>query len=295
MGCDRNQQHCLPWLILSPSLVFLLLFTYFPLVRSVYDSLFDSRMAVNDPPFVGMDNFIRLLQDSVFWRALGNNIVYILLTVVPGVVLALLLAVALWENHRVNRWLRTAFFFPMIVPMVSATALWLFIFMPGLGPLDHALSMFFGPLNTNYLGRSNSALLALSLIGVWKFAGYYMLFFLAGLQGIPASTREAAIMEGASPTQVFFGVTLPLLRPTLSFVVTTELIYAITQIDHVAVMTRGGPDNATTVLLYYIQNLAWDTHDLGKASAATFITLLGLFAFSLFNLNLLEKGAHYER
>ncbi len=208
---------------------------------------------------------------------------------------SLQLAVALSENHRVNRWLRTAFFFPMIIPMVSAAALWLFIFMPGLGLLDHYLAKLFGPMNNNWLGRSNSALLALALIGVWKFAGYYMLFFLAGLQSIPASTREAALMEGATRTQVFFKVTLPLLRPTLSFVITTALIYSITQIDHVAVMTRGGPDNATTVLLYYIQNLAWDTHDLGKASAATFLTLAGLFAFSLINLKLLEKGAHYER
>ena len=150
-------------------------------------------------------------------------------------------------------------------------------------------------IQQNLTFMHNPHLLALALIGVWKFAGYYMLFFLAGLQSIPASTREAALMEGATRTQVFFKVTLPLLRPTLSFVITTALIYSITQIDHVAVMTRGGPDNATTVLLYYIQNLAWDTHDLGKASAATFLTLAGLFAFSLINLKLLEKGAHYER
>ena len=188
----------LPWLILSPSLLFLLLFTWFPLGRSVYDSLFDTRMVSDGGQYVGLENFSRLFADSVFWQSLGNNLLYILLTVIPGVTLALLLAVALTENHRVNRWLRTAFFFPMIIPMVSAAALWLFI-------------------------------------------------------------------------------------------------YSITQIDHVAVMTRGGPDNATTVLLYYIQNLAWDTHDLGKASAATFLTLAGLFAFSLINLKLLEKGAHYER
>ncbi len=279
----------LPWLILSPSLLFLLLFTWFPLGRSVYDSLFDTRMASDGAQYVGLDNFARLFADGVFWQSLVNNLLYILLTVVPGVALALLLAVALSENHRVNRWLRTTFFFPMIIPMVSAAALWLFIFMPSLGLLDHYLAKLFGPLNNNWLGRSNSALLALALIGVWKFAGYYMLFFLAGLQSIPASTREAALMEGASRTQVFFKVTLPLLRPTLSFVITTALIYSITQIDHVAVMTRGGPDNATTVLLYYIQNLAWDTHDLGKASAATFLTLAGLFAFSLINLKLLEK------
>ncbi len=102
-------------LILSPSLLFLLLFTRFPLGRSVYDSLFDTRMASDGAQYVGLDNFTRLFADNVFWQSLGNNLLYILLTVVPGVTLALLLAVALSENHRVNRWLRTAFFFPMII------------------------------------------------------------------------------------------------------------------------------------------------------------------------------------
>ncbi|MGU7801275.1 carbohydrate ABC transporter permease, partial [Escherichia coli] len=124
--------------------------------RSVYDSLFDTRMASDGAQYVGLDNFARLFADGVFWQSLVNNLLYILL------------AVALSENHRVNRWLRTAFFFPMIIPMVSAAALWLFIFMPGLGLLDHYLAKLFGPQNNNWLGRSNSALLALALIGVWK-------------------------------------------------------------------------------------------------------------------------------
>jgi len=284
-----------PWLVLMPTLIFLFLFTYFPLYRSAADSLYDSRMNSDNPPFVGLQNYVRLLQDDVFWRALVNNLSYILMTVIPGIVLALLLAVALWENTVLNRWLRTAFFFPMIIPLVSAATLWLFIFMPGLGLIDYYLAKFFGPMNNNYLGASDSALIALSVIGVWKFAGYYMLFFLAGLQSIPASAREAAMMEGASRTQTFFYVTLPLLRPTISFVVTIALIYAITQIDHVPVMTQGGPNNATTVMLYYIQSLANDTHDLGKASAATFLTLILLFGFSVMNLRVLERGAHYER
>lgn len=284
-----------PYLILLPTLIFLFLFTYYPLFQSAMDSLFDSRLSSDAPPFVGLQNYLRLIQDSVFWRALLNNLAYILMTVVPGIILALLLAVALWENTSLNRWLRTAFFFPMIIPLVSAATLWLFIFMPGMGLLDYYLAKVFGPMNNNYLGMSNSALIALSVIGVWKFAGYYMLFFLAGLQSIPASAREAALMEGASRPQVFFYITLPLLRPTISFVVTIALIYSITQIDHVAVMTQGGPNNATTVLLYYIQSLANDTHDLGKASAATFLTLVLLFGFSMLNLRVLERGAHYER
>lgn len=284
-----------PYFVLLPTLIFLFLFTYYPLFQSAMDSLFDSRLSSDVPPFAGLQNYLRLVQDSVFWRALLNNLAYILMTVIPGIVLALLLAVALWENTSLNRWLRTAFFFPMIIPLVSAATLWLFIFMPGMGLLDYYLAKMFGPMNNNYLGMSNSALIALSVIGVWKFAGYYMLFFLAGLQSIPASAREAALMEGASRPQVFFYVTLPLLRPTISFVVTIALIYSITQIDHVAVMTQGGPNNATTVLLYYIQSLANDTHDLGKASAATFLTLVLLFGFSMLNLRVLERGAHYER
>ncbi|PKE32887.1 sugar ABC transporter permease [Rahnella sp. AA] len=284
-----------PYLVLLPTLIFLFLFTYYPLFQSAMDSLFDSRLSSEAPPFAGLQNYLRLVQDSVFWRALLNNLAYILMTVIPGIVLALLLAVALWENTSLNRWLRTAFFFPMIIPLVSAATLWLFIFMPGMGLLDYYLAKMFGPMNNNYLGMSNSALIALSVIGVWKFAGYYMLFFLAGLQSIPASAREAALMEGASRPQVFLYVTLPLLRPTISFVVTIALIYSITQIDHVAVMTQGGPNNATTVLLYYIQSLANDTHDLGKASAATFLTLVLLFGFSMLNLRVLERGAHYER
>ncbi|MCL2898264.1 carbohydrate ABC transporter permease [Brenneria tiliae] len=284
-----------PYLVLLPTLIFLFAFTYFPLLRSAVDSLYDTRMNAGEPQFVGLDNMVRLLRDAVFWQALWNNVLYILLTVIPGVLLALLLAVMLWENTPINRWLRTAFFFPMIVPLVSAATLWLFIFMPGLGLLDYYLAKIFGPMNNNYLGMSDTALAAVSVIGIWKFAGYYMLFFLAGLQSISTSAREAAIMEGASKPQVFFHITLPLLRPTIAFVVTIAFIYAITQIDHVAVMTRGGPNNATNVLLYYIQDLANDTHDLGKASAATFLTLLLLFAFSVLNLRVLEKGAHYER
>ncbi|MGC6388749.1 carbohydrate ABC transporter permease [Ewingella sp. S1.OA.A_B6] len=284
-----------PYFVLLPTLIFLFLFTYYPLFQSAMDSLYDSRLNSDAPPFAGLQNYVRLLQDNVFWRALLNNLAYILMTVIPGIVLALLLAVALWENTSLNRWLRTAFFFPMIIPLVSAATLWLFIFMPGMGLLDYYLAKIFGPMNNNYLGMSDSALIALSVIGVWKFAGYYMLFFLAGLQSIPASAREAAIMEGASPMQTFFYVTLSLLRPTISFVVTIALIYAITQIDHVPVMTQGGPNNATTVMLYYIQSLANDTHDLGKASAATFLTLVLLFGFSVMNLRVLERGAHYER
>lgn len=288
------QKRFFVYLVLAPTFIFLILFTYWPLLRSLIDSLYDSRLVGQTAPFVGLANFERLLADEVFWRSLRNNLIYIILTVIPGLILALLLAVLLHQNHRFNRCLRTLFFLPTIIPLVSAATLWTFIFIPNLGLLDYYLAKWFGPQNNNFLGLGNTALIALSVVGVWKFAGYYMLFFLAGLQGISKSTREAAVMEGASQWQVFRYVTLPLLRPTINFVVIIALIYSVTQIDHVVVMTKGGPNHATSVLLYYIEDLAMNSHDIGKASAATFISLLLLFAFSIVNLRLLEKGVHYE-
>lgn len=282
------------YLILSPTFIFLIIFTYLPLLRSLTDSLYDSRYSVEGEKFVGLDNFYRLFDDPIFWLSLKNNLLYILLTVIPSILLALGLALALWENKRINRWLRTAFFFPTIIPLVSAATIWTFIFIPNLGLLDYYLAKCFGPMNTNYLGMSNSALLALSLVGIWKFAGYYMLFFLAGLQAMPSSAREAAVMEGASRWQIFYHITLPLLRPTINFVIIIALVYSITQIDHVVVMTQGGPNHATSVMLYYIQDLTLNSHDIGKASAATFISLILLFSFSILNLRILEKGVHYE-
>lgn len=291
---EDDMKRYFPYLLLIPTFFFLFLFTYLPLFASLKDSLFDSRIRLDQAEFSGVNNYLRLFHDAVFWQSLQNTVIYLLLTVVPGVFLALGLAVLVTNNSRLNQWLRGAFFFPTIIPLVSAATIWTFIFIPNLGLLDYYLAQWFGPMNHNYLGLSDTALVALCMVGIWKFAGYYMLFFLAGLQAIPAAPREAAVMEGATSWQIFRMVTFPLLRPTFNFVVITAVVYSVTQIDHVPVMTQGGPNNASSVLLYYIQDLATNSHDFGKASAATFISLIILFGFSLFNLRILERGVHYE-
>lgn len=283
-----------PYLLLLPSLIFLVLFTYLPVVRSIFDSLFDTRlsMAVH---YVGWNNYLRLFHDSIFWQALLNNLLYIIMTMIPSLVLALLLALALRRNSRFNQCLRAVIFMPMVLPLVSVATLFLFVYLPSMGLLDYYLSQLFGWMNNNYLGVKSSALIALAAIGIWKFTGYYMLFFLAGLQSIDDDIIAAARMEGANRWQIFWSVTLPLLRPTLNFVVIVAFIYAVTQIDHVAVMTQGGPNQSTNVLLYYITQLATQTNDYGKASAATFVLLIVMMVITVVNLRLMEKGTHYER
>lgn len=281
-----------PYLLILPTLIFLGLFTYLPLVRSVFDSLYDTRL-VEHTVFSGWGNYQRLFSDPVFWTACYNNVLYILLTLIPSLLLALGLALILTRNNRFNQFLRAVIFMPMVLPLVSVATLFLFVYLPSIGLLDYYLSQIFGWMNNNYLGLKSSALISLAVLGIWKFTGYYMLFFLAGLQAIPDDVKEAARMEGANRFQVFWHVTLPLLRPTINFVVTIAFIYAVTQIDHVAVMTQGGPDQATNTLLYYITQLATQTNDYGKASAATLVMLVVLLGVTVVNLRLLEKGTHY--
>lgn len=282
-------------LLLVPGFFFLALFTYWPLLRSFFDSLYDFRLVSEGPTFVGFENYLRLFADSAFHAAVINNIIYIFFTVIPGIMLALLLALALRQNTTLNRWLRAAFFFPTIVPLVAAASLWAFIFLPGIGLFDYYIGKYFGTGAHNFLGMQETALAALIVISIWKFAGYYMLFFLAGLQGIPDDAMEAARIEGASSLQCFFHITLPLLRPTITFVAIVSLVYAVTQIDHVAIMTNGGPVNSTTVVLHYIQSTALESQDFGKASAATFLTIITLFGVSWVNLKVIDRGTYYER
>lgn len=281
-------------LLLAPSAALLFLFTYKPFFQAVIESFYDSR-AASSSQFVGLANFSRLFDDPAFMAAVINNFIYVVFTVIPSLILGLVLALLLKENTRGNRWLRSIFFFPTLVPLVAAAALWSFIFLPGVGLLDHYLSVFIHGSHHNFLGQESTALTVLIIISIWKYSGYYMLFFLAGLQSIPDDALEAAHIEGASPWQGFYHVTLPLLRPTLTFVGTIALVYSFTQIDHIPAMTNGGPGHSTTVLLYYIQTITMESQDLGKAYAATLCTVVGLFFLTWLNNALLDSGADYER
>ncbi|GHD99736.1 ABC transporter permease [Allgaiera indica] len=278
--------------LLAPSLVFLLLFTYWPMLQSVIQSLSIQSFGSTQTTF-GLGNFQRLFADPAFRQAALNNAVYAAGTIVPAVALALALAVGLQEATGLNTLLRGVVFFPVLIPLVAAAALFSFVFLPGVGLLDYYLAKL-GASQTNWLGDPSIALWSLIGLTVWKNAGYYMLFFLAGLQAIPEDLYEAARMEGAGPLARFRRITLPLLGPTLAFVFVIALINSVTQIDHVVLLTQGGPSNSTNLLLYYIYQQAHQNYDYGLAAAATVVTLAMLLALSVISLKSLERGAHYE-
>ncbi|MEE9455337.1 MAG: sugar ABC transporter permease [Paracoccaceae bacterium] len=279
--------------MLAPSILFLGMFTYFPMVSVVWDSLFSNGGLGKAPEFVGLENYWKLAQDDVFIKTFVNNIIYAVGTIVPSIILALLFALLLRSSSRFNSIVRSILFFPTLIPLVAAAGLWIFIFLPSIGLLDFYLAKL-GARSVNWLGDPDIALYALMVLTVWKNAGYFMLFFLAGLQGIPEDSLEAALLEGASPWQRLRYVILPLLKPTTSFVLVIAFIFSITQVDHLIVLTEGGPANSTNLLLYYIFQNAHEFNNTATAAAATVISLVLLLSVSIFNIRILERGTHYE-
>jgi sn-glycerol 3-phosphate transport system permease protein len=281
------------YLLLAPSLVFLGLFTYGAVGRVIVDALYQRATPKAPSRFVGLDNIGAVLADPAFTGAVINNLIYAVGTVVPSIALALLFALALSRTNAVTSALRAALFLPVLIPMVAASALFLFIFLPNVGLLDHYVGRLF-PVLPNWLGDPDIALGAIMVITIWKNAGYYMLFFLAGLQAVPEDAMEAAHLDGAGPYARFRYIILPELKPTFLFVIVIATLNAVTQVDHVFVMTQGGPSNATNLLLFYIYEQAVEHYDVGKASAATLLSLavlMGLTALSFRTLANREGGA----
>jgi sn-glycerol 3-phosphate transport system permease protein len=287
----RLARRSLPFLLLAPSLVLLGAFTYLPILRVAWESLHDKTHGTATTVFVGFGNYAALFADRAFIQSVVNNLIYAVGTVAPSMALALLFALALQHSRRINSVLRTLVLFPSMVPLVAAASLFFFIFLPGVGLFDHYLAKI-GVHGINWLGDPDIALWSLIGITVWKNAGYYMLFYLAGLQTLPGDVLEAATIDGANGWQRLRHIIVPLLAPTSAFVLVIALINVLTQVDHVIVLTKGGPSNSTKLVLYYIFEQAHANFAAGKAAAASLLSVAALLALSVVSLKTMERGAH---
>ena len=287
----RLRRRALPWLLLAPSLLLLAAFTYLPIVRVAWESLHDKPHGMGTTLFVGLGNYINLFADKAFTQSVANNLVYAAGTVPASMALALLFALAVQRSTRFNAVMRALLLFPSMVPLVAAASLFFFILLPGVGLFDYYLAKL-GLRGANWLGDPDVALWSLIGITVWKNAGYYMLFYLAGLQTLPGEVLEAATIDGATFWQRLRYVILPLLAPTTAFVLVIALINVLTQVDHVIVLTKGGPSNSTKLVLYYIYEQAHENFAAGKAAAASLLSVAFLLALSVFSLKAMERGAH---
>ncbi len=281
------------WLLVLPAMALLALFTHWPAVATVYDSFFSTPKARRPSRYVGLDNFEAMLADPVFWQAVKNNTWFALGTIPLSIALALVMA--LWVNDRIKgrTLVRMAFFTPTILPMIAVANIWLFFFTPGYGLLEQVRGLF-GLAPVNWLGSQDTALAAVTAVAVWKEAGFFMIFYLAALQAIPPNLAEAAALEGASRWTFFRRVQVPLLMPTTLFVLINAVINAFRMVDHIMVLTRGGPDNATTLLLFYIYQVGFSFWDTSYAAAITVVLLAVLALLALVQYGVLEKRIHYR-
>ena len=289
----RTREWLYAWLLLLPAAVLLVLFTHYPAVANLWHSFYSTPKGSRPPTFIGLDNYRALVDDPIFWQALSNNLWYALGTIPVSIGLALLMAV--WVNERLpgRGFLRLAYFTPTVLPMIAVANIWLFFYTPGYGLLEQA-SGAFGFGSHNWLGSKSTALPALMLVTIWKEAGFFMIFYLAALQSMSPHLAEAGAIEGASRGYFFRRITFPLLMPTTLFVLVNAVINAFRLVDHIVVMTRGGPDNATKLLLYYIFEIGFRFWDSSYAAALTMVLLALLAAAAIAQFTFLERKTHYQ-
>ena len=291
---SRRIEWVYAWLLLLPALVFLFTFTHLPAVRTIWDSFFSTARGRRESVFVGIENYQRLLDDPTFWKVLTNNLWFAVGTIPTSIAIALIMA--LWVNEKLagRSFVRMAYFTPTVLPLIAVANIWLFFYTPGFGLFDQIAGALFGASHSNFLGDPDTALAAVMVVTVWKEAGFFMIFYLAALQSIPPSLMEAARIEGAGRWTVFWRVVFPLLMPTTLFVSVNAVINSFRLVDHLFILTGGGPDNASSLLLFYIYETAFRFWDTAYAATLTVILLVMLSLLAIGQFFLFDRKVHYK-
>jgi len=286
-------RHVYGWLLLTPAAILLIAFTHFPTLATVYQSLFSKGSAIRPSRFTGVSNYESMMEDPVFWKVLTNNFWFAVGTIPLSVALAIAMALLVNRALPGRALLRLAYFTPTILPMIAVANIWLFFYSPDIGLVDQILGSF-GIAGHNWLGDPDTVLPAIILMTVWKEAGFFMIFYLAALQHFPEELEEAATLEGASRWYYFRRIVFPLLMPTTLFVLINAVLNSFKLVDHLFVLTKGGPNNASNLLLYYIYENAFSYFDANYAATLTVVLLVILAVLALAQFFFLDRRIHYR-
>jgi len=278
-------------MFLLPALIPLAVFTLWPIIWVIWASF--HTLAGREWIPVGLTNYLRFFSDPIGQRVLTNTLSYVSLSLVVSVAGGLLLALLLNEPIRgMNIW-RFPFLGPIALPMVSVASIWLFLYAPEIGLLN-TIARSVGFPRVNWLGDPRTALPAIFVVYVWKQIGYFALFYLAGLQALPDDVMDAAKLDGAERWSKLRYIVWPLVSPTTYFVSTIATLNALQLIDHIFVLTAGGPYYATNMALYYVYEQAFKFFKTGPASAVTVLLLAVLLTLAIVQYAFLERRVHYE-
>lgn len=278
-----NNQNFAGLIFILPALLGTLIFIVIPVIAS-FGLSFTSWDLLNPIQFVGLDNYRLIFTEPLFFKILINTLVFAVATSVLGVIIPLVLAAILNSKIRGAEFYKTAYFLPFITPMIVIGIVWQWIFDPNIGILNNVLH-----LHIQWLYDTNWALPALIVVTVWKLIGYNMVIFLSGFSSIPENLYEAAKIDGANSAQTFLRVTVPMLSPTIFFVIIITAISSFQVFDLIYLMTQGGPLDSTNVLVYAIYKNAFEFFNVGKASAIAYVLFFIILVLTLVQWNLRKK------
>lgn len=283
-----NSQTSAAWIFVFPALLGMLIFIIIPIFFS-FGLSFAKWDLLNPVQFVGLDNYKEIFTEPLFGKILLNTVVFALATSFFGVIIPLILAAIMNSKIRGTDFFKTAYFLPFITPMIVIGIVWEWIFDPNIGLLNKVLQV-----HINWLYDPHWAMPALILVSVWKLIGYNMIIFLSGFSGISNSMFEAAKIDGANPVETFFYVTIPLLSPTIFFVVIITAVSSFQIFDLIYLMTQGGPLDSTNVLVYAIYKNAFEYFNAGKASAIAYVLFVIILVLTLLQWNMRKKLVYNE-
>jgi multiple sugar transport system permease protein len=280
------------YLFLAPFIIFFLIFVVRAVISAVNFSFYDWQVLRPNRPYIGLENYQELLNDQVWWISLRNTLFFAMNTVLGTTVVALTCALAVTRKIRGAGFFRVLLYMPTLLSVGVVGLTWVWLLQTQFGVINYGLS-FLGIHPVNWLGDENLVIPALSLTTIWWGFGFPMLIFIAGLQGIPDHLYEAARIDGGNGTQIFWFITLPLLRPTLLFVTVTGFIAHFQVFGQVFIMTTGGPGRASYTVIYYLYEIAWRAFRMGYGSAVA-ITLAAVIAvFTIVQFVLIGRRVEY--
>ncbi len=277
-------------IFLLPNLSGFMIFTVWPLIYSFILSFMDWGI-LNKPTFIGLKNYAGIIRDSNFWLCLRNTAYYSFVKVPLNLFLSLLLAVLLNKALRGRNFFRAIAFLPAVCSSVAVGVIWQPLLESSRNGLVNHLLGYLGINPVPFISSTVWAMPSVIFVGIWKELGYFMVIYLAGLQGIPGSYYEAAAIDGSGSINTFFKITLPLLAPTTFFAFVTSLIGSFQIFDLTSVLTNGGPANATNTLVMYIYQNGFKWFRMGYASAIALILFLIIFAVTMIQNKIADNGA----
>lgn len=288
----RMRTNLVGYAFVAPALFGFLSFTLFPVLAVLVLGFLEWDL-LSPPTWVGADNYVRLIQDTVFLVSLRNTLLWVALYVPLSIVISLVLALAMNLPLRGISAFRTSMYIPVISPLLAVALLFVWLYNPEFGLINYLLGLV-GIPPLGWLTSERLALPSIALMSVWKNAGFNMLIYLAALRGIPPHLHEAATVDGANAWQRFWGITLPLLSPATLFVVVMSLIGAFQVFGEVYIMTNGGPGYSTHTLAYYMWANAFRFGNMGYASAIAVVMALMILIVTLVQFRFLGRRVQYD-